>query len=468
MGAVVGPVDINKFLELNSHACKRAFSRLWVTGKGRYAYADDWNVLADCIQNVFDTIDDMYRNWGDLAMFNPHNIFAQRMFERIRRLYMETFECRRAFADYRRLQWGDIVTPEHTNVLIDTAKCLDDAMERIPRRGEVVLVDPDDWGTASGLIEDGTIVFVNFGTKAMSPVEVQYFLEKYNVVFAILIDTRVGDTGAFYNVFYNKPYIGSWVAIERSFRLRRGAFFDSFGVYGCHQPRGPDMPVGHMFAYWDFMTQGLDKIPTVVRWTWQYGITYKHQRTHLGGLDIPVNMCLHVSNGIQPGEGRVIANLNGVNVPLETLQAFAIAYLDRIVTLCHGSADLEQRFRERLEIEFESRQGIGADILHGWGYARIGKGAVIELPFDGLIEYDNTFDWYIGAIAHVLLGEPDKCHIGPLPLKLRRIVWMAKYNRESRAFNEWEFILASRAALDRLRSWSSRSKWRIIDLRTKR
>jgi hypothetical protein len=82
---------------------------------------------------------------------------------------------------------------------------------------------------------------------------------------------------------------------------------------------------------------------------------------------------------------------------------------------------------------------------------------VIELPFDGLIEYDATFDWYIGAIAHVLLGETDRCYIGPTPAKLRNIVWMANYGREPRTLNEWEFILASRAALDRLRSWASLS-----------
>jgi hypothetical protein len=442
-----------------------------MTRDGHYAYADEWNVLADCIQNIFNTIDELYRRWSDYAWMYPHNIIAQRVFTQIRRVYMETLKCRDIFADYKRLQWGDVVTPEHTNVLIDTAKCLDDAMERGPRRGELVLLDRDDWGAALSLIEDGTIVFVNFGTKAMSPAEVQYYLENYNVVFAILIDTRTGDTGAFYKVFYTKPYIGSRVLIEHSFRLRRGAFFDSFGVYGCHLPRVRGMPIGYLPANWDLMTQGLDKIPTAVRWTWQYGIKYEYRRVHLGGLDIPENVCIHVSNALEPGEGRIIAHLNGVNIPLETLEAFRVAYLDRVITLCKGSADLEQRFRERLETEFESKQGIGADILHHWAYARIGKGAVIELPYDGLFEHryadvrypTDLLDWYIGAIAHVLLGEPNKCYIGPLPLKLRRVVWMARYHSGFVGF-----VPRLPFVSDALRFWARVSRWRIIDLRTKK
>jgi hypothetical protein len=457
---VVISVDINKFLELNSELCKRAFHRLWMSGEGRYAYADDWNVLADCIQHIFNILDKLYQRWGDHAMANPHSIYVNKMFRQIRKLYMETIKCREIFSDYKRLQWGDTVTPEHTNVLIDTAKCLDDAAEKSPRRGEVALVDEDDWGSASSLIEDGTIVFVNFGTKAMSPVEVRYFLENYNVVFAILLGRHPMESGAFYNIFYTEPYVGWQVLIRDRFRLRKGAFFDSFGVYGCHESRGPDMPIGYLPAYFDPMVMGLYKIPNAVRWTWQYGVETEYQRAHLGGLDLPDNVCINVTNGIEPGEGRVIAHLNGVDIPLETLQAFAIAYLDRIVTLCDAKVVLEHKFAEQLEIEFERRPSIGADILYSWAYARIGKGAVIELPLHSVISDVRILDWYIGAIAHVLIGEPDKCFIGPMPDRLRRVVWMA---RRGAAF--WGVPVN---IPDFLGYWASLSKWRFIDLRTKK
>jgi len=427
----VGTVDFNKVLELNSYACKKAFSRLFMTGSGRYAYADDWNVLADCIENMFNTIDDMYRRWGDLAMFIPGHEFIQKMFQQVRRLFMETFECRRMFLDYKRLSWGDIVTPEHTNVLIDVAKCLDDAMERSPRRGRVIMVDMDDWGTATNFIEDGTIVFVNFGTKAMSPAEVQYYLDNYNVVFAILIDKhRLGDTGAFYKVFYTEPFVRSPIHVITSFRVRRGAFFDSFGVYGCSGPH-ESLP-----ADWDYMVSAMFKIPTAVRWTWQYGIYTEYKRIHLGGLDIPPNTCVTI-------------HISGLDIPPGP---------------CNASVVLDPKFKEQLEIEFEKRPGIGADILYSWAYARIGKGAVIELPLSGVIYSVDLLDWYIGAIAHVLLGEPDKCYIGPTPSKLRNIVWMA---RPGTGLTGGDIVPVPVSAFETFREWAFRNKWRLVDMRSK-
>jgi hypothetical protein len=374
-------IDFNKILELNSHTCKRAFYRFLITGTGRYAYADEWNMLADCIENIFNTIDERYRWWGDLAMTNPRNIFVQKMFQQIKRLYMETFECRRMFAGYKRLAWGDIVKPEHTNTLIDVAKCLDDAVERSPKRGKAYLLNTDDWGVATSLIEDGTIVFANFGTKTMSPVEVQYFLEKYNIVFVIVIDKgNLGDTGAFYKIFYTLPHVSSNVYVERSFRLHDGAFFNFFGVYGCHEPRGPPyfwdspgLPLGYLPAYNDYMISVTYKIPTAVPWTY-------------------------------------------------------------------------------------------TDTSHNWAYARIGRGTVIEIPLSSLLYNRAMFDWYIGAMAHVLLGEPDNCYIGAMPNKLRKIVWMAKYGT---LIMVEDHLIPSRADYI-LSNWASSNRWRVIDLRTKK
>ena len=460
-------IDFNKILELNSYTCKRAFNRFLMTGTGRYAYSDEWNMLADCIENIFNTIDERYRWWGDLAMANPYNIFIQKMFQQIRRLYMETFECRRIFKGYKRLAWGDIVKPEHTNTLIDVAKCLDDAVEKSPRRGRVYLLDTDDWGTASGLIEDGTIVFANFGTKAMSPVEVQYYLENYNVVFVIVMDKgRLGDTGAFYRIFYTEPYVGSQVYVERSFRLRRGVFYDNFGVYGCHEPRGPDMPVGYLPAYWDYMVSAMYKIPTAVRWTWQYGMTSPvYERIHMGGIDLPLDTCVSVT-AVPPNEQIHIDMPDAPSdIREKALEVFSISGMEMLVKMCNASVVLDQRFKEQLEIEFENQPSIGADILYGWAYARVGRGAVIEMPLSTILASNiwgggEMFDWFVGAVSHIFLGEHDRCYIGPIPAKLRNIVWMARYGTDV-------YGVPQRAD-GVLRNWASISKWRLIDLRAKK
>jgi hypothetical protein len=395
------------------------------------------------------------------------------MFQQIRRLYMETFECRRIFSGYRRLAWGDIVKPEHTNTLIDVAKCLDDAVEKSPRRGRVYLLDTDDWGTAMSLIEDGTIVFANFGTKAMSPVEVQYYLDNYNVVFVIVMDRwRPGDTGAFYKVFYTEPIAGLITRVSRNFRLRRGAFFNNYGVYGCHEPRGPPyfwdspgLPLGYLPAYDIFMVSAMYKIPTAVRWTWQYGMgPTEYRRVHLGGIDLPDNVCVSVI--AVPPNANIHIDMPDAppNIREKALEAFSMSGMEMLVKTCNASVVLEPKFREQLEMEFEKQSGVGVDILGSYAYARIGKGAVIEIPLSSLLYTSSLFDWYIGAIAHVLLGEPDSCYIGAMPNKLRKIVWMAKYGTQIIADDQ--LILSDADYI--LSNWASPSKWRVIDLRTQK
>jgi len=456
-------IDFNKILELNSFTCKRAFYRFLMTGTGRPAYADEWNILADCIENIFNTIDERYRWWRDHAMVNPHVPRVQRIFQQISRLYMETFECRRMFAEYKRLAWGDIVKPEHTNTLIDVAKCLDDAIEESPRRGRVYLLDPDDWGTASGLIEDGTIVFANFGTKAMSPEEVQYYLENYNVVFVIVMDWWwPGETGAFYKVFYTEPIAKVKVQVGRNFRLRRGAFLNRYGVYGCHGP------YEYLPTFWAFMVSAMYKIPTAIRWTWQYGMgPPEYRRIHLGGVDLPLGTCVTVI--AVPPNANIHIDMPDApsDIREKALKVFSISGMEMLVKKCNASIALEQKFKEQLEMEFEKQSGVGVDILGSLAYAYIGKGAVIEVPLSTLLmpislEGPATIDWFVGAVAHVLLGEPDSCYIGPLPTKLRKIVWMAKYCTGIYGYGVPSCIDSD------WRGWAGHSRWRLIDLRTKK
>jgi hypothetical protein len=301
----------------------------------------------------------------------------------------------------------------------------------------------------------------------MSPVEVQYYLENYNVVFVIVMDKgRLGDTGAFYRIFYTEPYVGSQVYVERSFRLRRGVFYDNFGVYGCHEPRGPDMPVGYLPAYWDYMVSAMYKIPTAVRWTWQYGMTSPvYERIHMGGIDLPLDTCVSVT-AVPPNEQIHIDMPDAPSdIREKALEVFSISGMEMLVKMCNASVVLDQRFKEQLEIEFENQPSIGADILYGWAYARVGRGAVIEMPLSTILASNiwgggEMFDWFVGAVSHIFLGEHDRCYIGPIPAKLRNIVWMARYGTDV-------YGVPQRAD-GVLRNWASISKWRLIDLRAKK
>ena len=357
------------------NAYQRALQQLSSLKQGRYAYAQDWNVLADYAKAIIN------------VLVNQFNVLYARGVMRYVDLYITVLECHRILSTYKYLMTGDVIMPEHTNTLIDVARCLNLTIRQLLRKAitryskidvgtgldkakllavppwSIVLVNTDDWSLTSSLIEDGTIVFVNFGTTAMTPSDVRNIVENKEVVFAILVDTqpfREYPTGAFYEVFYTYPMLSN---IDESyyFDIIDDAFLQELGFTGCRSFR-------------------------IMRKILDYTIAKYYKKADV------------------------------VN--------YATSYY--------------------------------APNLY-YSYAKYKKGAIIEMPYDGSWQLFDQLDWYIGAIAHILLGEPNRCYIAYNPVKIKRIVWMASYGTTI----PYGYPSADRALSD----LADRSGWTLIDAR---
>jgi hypothetical protein len=357
------------------NAYPHAFQQLSTLRDGRYAYAQDWNVLADYAKAIIN------------ALVNQINELYARGVTHYADLYNRVLECHRILSTYKYLKTGDVIMPEHTNTLIDVARCLNLGIilllrKAITRHSEtdvgtsldkskllavpprsIVLINTDNWSLTSSLIEDGTIVFVNFGTTAMTPSDVRNIVENKEVVFAILIDTqpfREYPTGAFYEVFYTYPELSD-IDYGFYYDIINDAFLQELGFTGCQK-------YSIMRKFFDFTTLDYYKKPDVVH----YAISYYAPHLY-------------------------------------------------------------------------------------YSYAKYKKGAIIEMPYDGSWQLYGQLDWYVGAIAHILLGEPNGCYIAYNPVKINRIVWMASYG------TTW---LAGYSSADSaLRDLAVRSGWTLIDTR---
>jgi len=228
------------------NAYQRASQQLSTLQKGRYAYAQDWNVLADYAKAIINVLVDQL------------NRLIARGNRRYVRAYDMLLECHRILSTYKYLKTGNVIMPEHTNTLIDVAKCLDLAVRLLLRKAIVkhnevdvatslemgrllpliILVDPDDWETASKWITDGTIIFVNYGITTMTPDEVYNIVNNRAVAFVVMIDTqprRGVSAGAFYGVLYTHPNPSrcrraDYVELDRSHHYI-GGFVECFGSW---------------------------------------------------------------------------------------------------------------------------------------------------------------------------------------------------------------------------------------------
>jgi hypothetical protein len=372
------------------NAYNNALKQLSGLQDGRYAYAQDWNVLADYAKAIINYVVDFIKELEKRG----HTEFAD--------LYEDVLECERLLSAYKYMKSGDVLMPDHTNILIDVVRCLElkvlyrlllkilaKLRIRVVRRNiisfdrddsakgleglckfdippfSIVLVNTDDWWTVSSLIEDGTIVFVNFGTKAMTPSDVREIVENKEVVFAILVDTQPfhrRPAGAFYEVFYTCPLImhddSSWYV-----EIINNAFLQNLGFTGC---------------------RSFTRIQKI--------------------FDFTIGKYCKIKDAID----------------------YAISYY--------------------------------APNLY-YSYAKYKKGAIIEMPYDGSWQLFDQLDWYIGAIAHILLGDPNNCYIAYNPVKLKRIVWMASYG------TDWQvgYPSADRA----LHDLANRSGWTLVDMRNR-
>ncbi len=220
----MSPTSSNPGLEDAEDAYLRALQQLSTLQVGRYAYAQDWNVLADYAKVLVDILADAF----------------ERMLEKGYRHYIDPYEklleCRRILSMYRHLKTGDVIMPEHTNTLIDVVRCLDEVVALLPFPKEIVMVDTDDWDTAKRYVSDGTIIFINYGIQTATPEEVRKIVDTYRVVFAVMIDTQPfyrRDTGAFYGVFYRERNPGDCRELTGCFNIVDGRFVREFGFTSC-------------------------------------------------------------------------------------------------------------------------------------------------------------------------------------------------------------------------------------------
>jgi hypothetical protein len=225
----------------------RASRRLSTLRQRRYAYAHHWNTLADYAKSVVNILVDVYGRLykkGYKYYIDP---------------YDKVFECQRILSSYRYLKTGDVIMPEHTNTLIDVVRCLDEiaqqlpsteegkTVRRLPLAKEIVLVDIDDWDTAKKYVSDGTIIFVNYGTHALTPEEVRKIVDTIRAVFVVLIDRQpvaAVDVGAFYGVFYTHRNPGECGYNLSGFEFVDEQFRHQFGFYSCSYPGCPIPWVG--------------------------------------------------------------------------------------------------------------------------------------------------------------------------------------------------------------------------------
>jgi hypothetical protein len=378
------------------NAYPHAFQQLSTLRDGRYAYAQDWNVLADYAKAIIN------------ALVNQINELYARGVTHYADLYNRVLECHRILSTYKYLKTGDVIMPEHTNTLIDVARCLNLGIrlllrKAITRHSEMdvatgldkatqvdetpwtfIMVDTDDWDTAKRYIIDGTIIFVNADTHAMTPDEVRTIVNNKNVVFALLVKAYPHsplNVGAFYDVFYTSKSVtgcdvSHWV-YQDCIVINDPKFYSPFGLYACSYASCPT-PWG-----------------------------------------IPLGVLLADDYPVHPGYKIAGAN--------------TWAFVD----------DRAPGYREC-----------------GFSYAKYDTGAIIEVPYDGLWIQLLVFDFYIGMLANALLGEPSRCRMYNNTVRLRRVVWMASYDSKT----DRVYCFTADECIRRL---ALLSMWSVVDLRTR-
>jgi hypothetical protein len=237
------------------NAYRRAYQQLSTLSQRRYAYAQDWNVLADYAKSILDALVDVFarlREKGYRYYIDP---------------YDKVLECQSILSRYRYLKTGDIIMPDHTNTLIDVVRCLDEAVRPPPPTKEIVMVDTNDWDTARRYVADGAIIFVNYGIQTITPEEVRKIVDTIKAVFVILIDTQPyygRDVGAFYDVFYTHKNPLHCEAGYGCYDIVDAQFMDSFGLYGCLSPECEG--TFRVWTVWDYMVHADYKVGHAKPW----------------------------------------------------------------------------------------------------------------------------------------------------------------------------------------------------------
>lgn len=399
-----------------------ALNQLSGLQKGRYAYAQDWNVLADYAKSIINYVVDFINKLESYG----YTEFSD--------LYENVLECERLISIYKYMKSGDIVMPEHTNTLIDVVRCLEQKvvygllikilgklgiglitrrMIRISRTdigtdldtrglgGQVILTDSliftNNLERVLPWIDDGTIIFMPSYAYGMTSQDILNVVNNKEVVIVVYVANYpfLDQSGKLYACLPDTAFNGilytndspRMCCIPTNVPIVDDKFKKSFGFTGCKNMSSISCGI------WDIIC---------------------------------------VQNGNQIGS---------TNIPCHTNPIYSIAYDDRdkLPTVVPYA---------------RTCSGYPSGTCCSFSYVKYGKGAVIEFPVIDKSAVVDYLDWFIGAVAYLFLGEPNSCHIANGNVKLKRIIWgFDPYNSPCPDTD------------DCIRTLAKRSGWTIVDIR---
>ncbi len=291
------PVSESPLLDL-INAYRRAFQQLSTLQRGRYAYAQDWNVLADYAKAIINVLARQFKE----LLAQGETQYAK--------LYRSLLECHRILSTYRYLRTGDIITPDRTNTLIDVAKCLDAitshllafslarrrerdvarGLDQVTRFWEVnclvLVAHRAPWTLVRKYVVDGTIVFVDYGTQEIPPEEVREIVDTMHVAFAILVDTQPTqnvDAGSFYDVFYTVRHPAPVSCSSGCVDIYDEVFSKPYGLYGCTYGVCGEGP--YVWTHNNCSVSTRHKVGFAKRWTHpETPVDYAYAKYGAGGI----------------------------------------------------------------------------------------------------------------------------------------------------------------------------------------
>jgi len=374
--------------------------------KGAYAYAEDWNLLADYAQEIM----------NELRVFLSE---TRRKREDVWDLYGNELEntlalCQVILNQYKRLKSGDILMPEHTNILIDVTKCLGSFHRRLHEItvGEIIqmthphlytdtsLIDIDYFMKLIKLIENDTIVFFDpyIYIDGMFAGEL---CEKNPDPELIICQNALGK--------YFTPYIN----LDKIFSQYRVVFV--FTLYGCmcHGPYSFWLGYPYFYNKWAYLIT--DATPDI-EWIIGFVIEEEEEVIYVKMPPLYLRECHNYIRYLQgPGAAAWYNCIDGYLVPADGGVVVDKCFTRFIRKLPawnwhpgSGRIDLcvENYWKAPDVIPWYKKEGCS------YGYKRIKQGAIIEVPGFHLWEDVDTLKAFIDAISTCLLGN-----------RPRRIIW---------------------------------------------
>jgi len=365
--------------------------------KGAYAYAEDWNLLADYAQEIM----------NELRIFLNE---TRRKREDVYDLYGNELEntlalCQKILDQYKRLKPGDTLMPEHTNILIDVVKCLGSlhGRLRVITVGEIVqITHPHDYTnpdvaelsialydyfmTIIDLIKNDTIVFFD-----------PYIFIEDILTGGICSDNPDPELIICQNIL--GKYITPYVNLDKIFSQYRVVF--ALTLYGCkcHGPYGFWLGYPYLYNKWSyFIPRGTpDRIYEPVP-------CIEECHNYLRYLSGPGAAAWYncIDGYLVPADGGVVVDSCFMRF-IKELPTWNWHPGSGRIDLC-----VDDYWKASDVIPWYKKERCS------YGYKRIKHGAIIEVPGFHLWENVSTLKAFIDAISTCLLRS-----------KVRRIIWAA-------------------------------------------